>query len=307
MEFFIVLKTVAVMMAYLFVGFGAVKAKVAETGHARSISGILIYVCGPCMVINSFLNMTCTKANNISLLQFFFVTLLLQFIFLCIVWLIVKKKMENAQYRILTIGAVLGNVGFFGIPICNALFPTEPIAATYCSVYVMSMNIIVFTVGVFMLTKNSKYMSIKSALVNPTTFGILIALPLYIFSINLPEELTGGIALMGKMTTPMCMFVLGMRLASVDIKALFMRPFAYITSALKLLVFPVFAYTAVRFLPCFDNTFKVCILVLSAAPTAAIVLSMAELHKCQQELSANVVLLSTLLSIITMPLVLLLV
>lgn len=305
--FFIVFKNVVVMMVYLLVGLAIIKSGKAKTEHAKSISTLLIYVCGPCMVINSFLGMSFSKENNIAVAEFFLTSLIVQVLFFILIYLLVRRKLQDAKYRILSIGAVLGNVGFLGLPLVKALFPTEPVVAAYSSIYVMSMNIIVFTIGVFMITGERKYMSIKSILLNPTTIAIAISMPFYIWSIKLPEVATDGIALMGKMTTPICMIVLGMRLAAVKINDLLTRPFAYIALALKLIVFPLFAYACVVFMPWFDDIFKVSILVLSATPTAAIVLSLSEIHEQQQELSANVVLLSTIFSLITIPLVLLVV
>lgn len=303
MGFFIVLKIVLTMMAYLLCGYAIVKSGRADTSHAKSMSTLLIYICGPCMVINAFLNMQCTRANNISILSFFLVTMALQAAFFGIVYFFIRKKISDPKYRILSIGGVLGNVGFFGLPLVTGLFPSEPVVGGYSSIYVMSMNIIVFSIGVFMITGDRKYMSLRAIICNPTTIAIFIAMPLYILGVQLPTAAADGVSLMGKMTTPLCMIVLGMRLASSDLKAVFTRPFAYVASALKLLAYPLFAYLAVLFMPWFDNTFKICILVLSAAPTGAIVLSLSEIHECEQELSANVVLLTTLLSVITAPLI----
>ena len=86
---------------------------------------------------------------------------------------------------------------------------------------------------------------------------------------------------------------------------LFTRPFAYISSAMKLIVYPIAAYLLVYFIPGLDATFKSCVLVLSAVPSGAIILSLAELHRCEQENAASVLLMSSMLCAFTIPLVLL--
>ena len=171
----------------------------------------------------------------------------------------------------------------------------------------MSMNLLVFTIGVFMITNDKKYISIKSAILNPTTLSILVALPLFIFNIDFPSVIDNTLGLLAKMVTPMCMFILGIRLGVSNIKSLLTRPFVYITCLLKLIVFPLFAYLCVYFIPGLSDMFKVSIFVLSAAPTGAIIVSLAEMYGLEQELSANVVLLTTILSIITLPLLLLII
>lgn len=304
-NFFIVFMNVLMMLLYLLCGYFLVKSKKGVSAHAKSISGFLIYVCGPCMVISSFQAMEYTKEFTIAIFKFFGATFVVQSLFLGLLYLILHKKYEDAKYRILSIGAMLGNVGFFGLPLVTSLFPTEPIVACYSSMYVMSMNVLVFTVGVFMITKKKEYMSVRSVLLNPTSIAIYVALPMYFCGIHFPQEFGNSVALLGKMTTPICMLVLGMRLAATNLKVIFTRPFAYVVCMLKLFVYPLFAYACVSAVPFFDQTFRVCVLALSATPSAAVILSMAELHECEQELSANVVLLTTLFSVITIPLVLL--
>jgi len=103
------------------------------------------------------------------------------------------------------------------------------------------------------------------------------------------------------MSTPLCMHILGMRLATVNLLDLFKRPFVYVTSFIKLFVFPCVAYLIVYFLPFFDEEFKASIFILSGAPCAAVILSLAELHQTEQELSANVVLVATITCVVTLP------
>ena len=303
--FSIVIPYVLWMLAYMLTGFGIVKAGWAETPHARSLSGILIYVCGPAMFINAFQRMPYDPAQFRSIALFFLVTLAIQAAVIGLMCMLLHRRFDNARYRILSISTVLGNVGFLGLPLVTALFPHAPIVACYSTVYALSMNLVVFTLGVFLLTRDKKYMSLRAAILNPTSLAILFALPFYLLDIHLPGAILDNLALLGHMSTPMCMFVLGMRLAAADLKALFTRPYAYIGSLLKLIAYPLAAYLMVRFLPGLDSTFKTCVLVLSAAPSGAIILSLAELHRCEQENAASVLLMSTLLCAATIPLVML--
>lgn len=298
---------VLIMLFYMALGFGLVKAKKLDPNHAKSISGLLVYVCSPCLILSAFQSMDYSLLNFAKAAQFFGVSLATQFAFMGLLFLLLHRRYRDAKYRVLTIGAVLGNVGFFGLPLVTGLFSDQPIVACYSTMYITSMNFLVFTLGVFLLTQNKHYISLKSALLNPTTLTILVAIPLYLLQIRFPTPLADAVSLLGKTSTPLCMIVLGCRLASMSPRAVFCQPFAYAVCALKLIAYPLFAYLCVRALPCFDETFKVCLYVLSAAPSGAIILSLAELHGCEQQLSANTVLMTTLLSLLTMPLMLLLI
>jgi predicted permease len=169
------------------------------------------------------------------------------------------------------------------------------------------MNLLVFTMGIFCLTNDRKYMSIKSAICNPTTFSFILALPLYFFGVGpllqsnqYTTVLYDAIVLLGKMTTPLCMIILGIRLGSVSFKKLFMRPSIYVICALKLIVFPLFCYLCVVFLP-LPETFRGSILILASVPSASVILNMAEMYHGETELAANCVLVTTLLCFLTIP------
>lgn len=293
---------VLLMLFYLSIGYVLAKCNKAVDTHARTISSLLLYVCGPAMIISAFNSLSYNSNDFINMSLFFGVTLIIQIAVIILLYLILRKKYTDAKYRILTFGGTCGNVGFFGLPLVTALFPDQPIVSCYSSVYVMSMNLIAFTLGVYLITQNKKYISLKAAILNPTSIAIIVAVPLYLFNIHFPSPIDTTLSLLGKMTTPLCMIILGLRLSSMKFKDVFCKPFAYICCALKLVVFPLFGYLCVYFVPAFDVTFKVCILILSAAPSGATILSLAELHETEQDLCATVVLLATLLCVISIPL-----
>ncbi|MCQ2496074.1 MAG: AEC family transporter [Lachnospiraceae bacterium] len=300
-----VLTCVMTMLIYMILGYILCKSKKGSALHIKTVSGLLIYILNPAMILNAFLKTEYTPETAINILKFFVVTFILQFLFFALLYLLLHKKFENAAYRLMSIGASFGNVGFLGLPLVTSFFPDKPIVACYSTVYVLSMNLLVFTVGIFMITNDRKFMSLKSAIVNPTSLSIFVALPLFLFRVELPAIIGNPIDLLAKMVTPMCMIMLGMRLSTVKLIKLFTRPFVYATCALKLIAYPLFAYACVYFLPFLDDSFKISILILSSVPTGAVISSLSELHECEQEFSANIVLLTTILSNLTIPLVLL--
>ena len=300
--FQITFQNVLLALIYMVPGFIVSKMGKVKSEHLSGLSTVLIYICAPCMVMYSMMNLELTKENLIRMGLFFVVSLTVQIAFLLILYGILHKKYNDSKYRLTTICAIAGNVGFFGLPVVKAIMPHNPEVMCYSSIYVVTMNIIVFTVGVFCLTNNKKYMSLKSALINPSVFGFVCALILFFTksSIWMPDIIENGITLVGGMTTPLCMMILGMRLAMVEFKKLFERPTVYLVCFLKLTAFPLFAYACVYFLP-LDSAFKASVLVLSATPCASVVFNLAEIHKSGTELSANCVMLSTILCIVVLP------
>lgn len=307
MEFQITLTNVLVTLFYIIPGFILRKAKIVSEKELATASGILVYGGTPFLVVNAFLQMDFNWKDFGNMGLFFVVTFVLQAAFMAFIALILKKKFRESKYRLMTIGSVLGNVGFFGLPIVRAVFPESPEVACFATMNMMSMNVLLFTFGVFCLTGDKKYISIKAALKNPTALGLYIALPLYVFGLKrfLPQALMGAVSTLSGMTAPLCMIILGIRLASAPLKDIFTNKLVYPAIALKLVAFPLFAYGMVYFLP-FTNAFKSSILILAAAPAGSVILNLAEMHHGETKMAANILLLSTVFCFVTIPLLVLL-
>lgn len=293
---------VLMTLFYIIPGYALCKFKKASADHLSTLSAILIYFCAPCMVINNFLSLDFSLEKLMDMGVFFVVTFLLQALFMVGIYLIFKKRFTDSKYRMLSIASVMGNVGFFGLPIVKALLPNSPEAWCYSSVYLLSMNVLVFTVGVYCLTGKKESMTIKAAIVNPTILALLFSLPLYILGAGdyTPDLIKKALSLLSDMTTPLCMMILGMRLAQTPLKKLFSRPFVYGICLTKLVAYPLFCWAVTCFLP-FSEAFRAALLILSAAPCASIILNMAEMHRSETENAANCVMLSTLLCFLTIP------
>lgn len=305
--FNLVFQNVIIIILYMMCGFLLVKGKKGITEHAKTFSAVLVYILMPSMIINSFLNLENTKQNVINMVLFFIASFLVQLVLTLILYLLFRRKYSDGKYRIMTVGSVLGNVGFFGLPIVTALFPNNPEVSCYSAMFMFSMNILVFTVGRALITNDPKQASFKALMINPSTIALIVSLPLFLLGVKMPSPVLNAFSVLTKTTTPICMFVLGFRLASMPLKSLFQRPLTYLAVFIKLVVFPLFVFVIFKFIPFFDDVFKSCIFILSAMPSAAVILSMSELYDSETELSANTVLLSTLFCIVTIPLLSLLI
>lgn len=295
-------------LLYIAPGYAVCKCKKAAAEHLPTLSAVLIYICSPCLIVTSFLNMDFSVEMLGQMGLFFAVTLALQSAFMAILYGLFRRKYDNAAFRILTIAAVMGNVGFFGKPIVEALLPAHPEAVCFSAIYSGSMNVLAFTMGIYCLTRKKEYMRLRSALVNPASLSLCAAVLMFVFGARqvIPDLLMNSLTLLGAMTTPLCMFILGIRLATVPWKKLLLRPFVYGISLCKLLAFPLFSFGVVSLLP-LPAAFRASVLILSATPCATVILSLAEMHRSEQELSANVVLVSTLICFLTIPLLSLLI
>ena len=306
--FSVTLENVILTLLYLSAGFVLSKARLVQVSHVSSISTTLLYFCGPCMFINALTKLDPSAALNLDMFLFLVITFVAQVLFMLIVYFCLGKHRNSFTGRMVSIASVMGNAGFFGLPIVSALFPDAPEAAVFSCVFCVSLNILAWTVGIFVLTNDKKYISLKAAVWNPTVISVILAVILYLLRAKewIPSFLAKGIQTVGGISTPLCMLVLGVRLSTMKMKPLFTQAAPWGTSLAKMIVFPLFSYLLVLFLPLSD-VFKASILILSATPCASIILNLAEIHHSGEELAANCTLLSTLISLVTIPLLSLLI
>lgn len=149
--------------------------------------------------------------------------------------------------------------------------------------------------------------------INPATISIALSLPFFITGFKISSQngqalgqIENMINILGKMTAPLCMLIMGMRLATIKPKNLFINPLQYFAVAINQIVFPLCALGLLMLLRV-NSELTMCMFVMCACPVASVVQNYAEILGEGQDVAANTVLLGTLSSIATLPLLALLI
>ena len=304
--FLVALGVVFTMLLYAVPGFVLVKTKLIKENHISAFAKLLMCVCSPCLVYSSITRNEFSKDLVFKLIfSFIFITgifllvlLLFHFVF--------KKKREDERYRIFNLATTFSNCGFMGVPVLEALFPDYPEAIAFSAMASLSMNILARTIGAYLISQDKKYISPKKIFLNPATIAHIISLPIFIFGIKTPDVFENAIGLLAKMTTPLCMLIMGMRLACIPPNEVFLRPMQYLIIFVKQIALPLVVMLILLVMP-FDPQMKASIYILTACPVATVILNMAEMIGKGQRSAASLVLLGTSLSILTIPLMSLLI
>ena len=308
-NFWITFEAVAKMLTFAAPAFLLMRFKKFNETSISAFVTLLLFVGQPCLTVYSFQKATqLVKLGVISGrdmlvrgLWAFFLALALQCALLGVAYLIMRRKQEKAQNRIFVIAATFGNSGFFGVPILEAVMgDTHPDVVMVSALYSLVMNMLCWTVVSAIITRDSKYISLKKIIVNPNTIAGIIAITLMAFTVVLPEPVNAIISQLGNFSTPLCMFILGMRLALVEGKELFGDIKQYLVVLCKNFAYPLLAFGVLYFVPA-ELYIKQALFIICCCPVANMVLSFAELLGKGQKTAANVVLLSTISSLVTLP------
>jgi len=302
-NFLITLATVAMLFAFAVPGFALVKTKLIKESSISAFAFVLMYVCQPCLTIYSFdqAEFTTQTLQNMGIM--FGIVFTLMTVFLVTFYFILRNKFDDIMNRLYIICTCFGNVAFFGNPILYSIFKSDSLYI-YSTVFFIAMNIIGWTIGCYLITKDRKFISLKKVFLNPAVLSLIIALPLFFTNTHLMDinyRAFDFVSILAKMTTPICMLIIGMRLGTMEFKPIFTNYKNYIFCAVKQIIFPLTALLFVYFLP-IDVTLKQVVFVLCATPCAVIIQSFAEMLGQGQKESVNMVLLSTITCIATLPL-----
>ena len=304
--FLITLFSVGILLLSAVPGYIFIKCKLVKEDFIPGVSKILVYICQPAIAIYSFANLEFSFDSLKKMGVFSLLVIVLHLVILVGAYFAFGGKRKRAVWGIITVSSSFANCTFFGIPIIEALLPEVASGLiAYASIYSLIMNIIGWTVGAALISGNVKYISLKKVFINPATISTGVAFLIFLLGINIPEALLSSITVMGKMATPLSMLVLGMRLASIDLKSVFLDKKLYFSTLIKQFAMPLVALLLVLFIP-LDTGLKACLYILAACPTASVVLAFAEMLESGQESASGAILLSTILSIVSLPLMVLL-
>lgn len=304
--FLISLAAVAVLLLTAVPGYLFIKCKMVSEDCISGFSKLLLFVCQPCLAVYGFSSVTFTP-ELLADLGIFALLCLAIFVFVMGgVFLILYKKCERPVYRIMTIATVFSNCAFFGIPILEAIMgDAASRLIVYTNVFAVVMNVVGWTIGLAIILRNPKYMSLKKTFLNPAMIGTLVAFVIFICRINIPDELLSMITTAARMSSPLSMIIMGMRLGTMKWRELLLDLRVYLTIGVNQLIMPLVAFLMVLFLPISQDV-KITFFIICACPVASVVLNFAEIAGEGQKKAASLVLLGTILSILTLPVMMLL-
>lgn len=286
---------VAIMLLLILAGFVAAKLKwITDTGVSQMIN-LLFYVVTPMVIIDSFLSVDYSSDRLVSLLIMAGCATLIHLIGAVVSWLAYRKEPQSKR-AVLRCIVIFSNCGFMSLPLALALF--GEVGVFYVSIYVVVHNVIIWTAGIRLFDKGA--MSVRKALINPGTVGVLIGLPLFLLGVHLPDILTKTVSSLASMNTPLAMIVIGYYLSCTALKVQKGDGKLLCCMLLRLIVVPAIGILILWALPLPEEVFLACMLP-ACAPAASNGMMFASKFDSDIDSASRMVSVSTVLSILTIP------
>lgn len=287
------------LFVIMFMGYAVVKAGLMKSSESKSVSVILVYLVIPCVIIKAF-QVDYTPDVQKGLFLAIAAAVAVHILFLLIT--IPLKKMFQMDV-IEQATSIYSNAGILVIPLVQELLGQDYVI--YSSAYIAVQLILLWTQGKNMLCEEEK-LEWKKIFLNVNIISIIAGIVLFLFRIKLPAGVQDVLGMMNNMIGPLGMLLAGMAIAEVPLKSIFTKKRNYLSVAFRLLLYPVlglFLMKAIQIVVNLENSSQILLTVYLACvtPACASVTSMAQLYDKDAAYASSLYVLTTLLSIVTMP------
>lgn len=300
MEFSAITESVFSLFIIILVGVYGSKKKIITPEVNKGLTDILIKLALPFMIVSSFM-FTYDDTIKSNVLNTFFYSII-AYALMAVLSYIILIPVKKDKKTVLHFANVFVNTGYVGFPVLNSVFGYEGVI--YGSIFNVFFVILVWTYGIMLykgkLEKGYLKKEIISLLFNPSIIAVIIGIILMVFDIEIKGALLTSIKSIGNITGPLSMFIIGVILSNVKIKQHLKDWTVYYGIAIKLIIIPIIIY--LLSLTVGDSTKAVySVIIMTAMPASAMTSILAESYDKEKEFAAIIVSATTLMSLITVP------
>lgn len=295
------MKNVITMQNTIFImitiGFLVKKKEMITREGQKNLTDLVIYIILPCNILNSFM-----VGNSQELHTQLFMVMVISIgiqIFSSLVGKLIYCKKELSHRMNLQYGMICSNAGFLGNPIAEGMFGETGIAMA--NVFLLPLRIMMWSSGLAIYARSNDWKAnIKKVITHPCILSCLLGIVIMCLQISIPTVLNNVIQTIGRCNTALSMLIIGMILAQADLRLLFdMEVFTY--SVLRLVMMPALVYGMCRLFSIPYLVTGICV-ILTGMPAGATTSILASKYHADEVFATKLVVGSTVLSMVTIPL-----
>lgn len=287
---------VSIMYVLMAIGFIVYRKELINEEGSKQISNLLVWVINPLIMLTRYqMEFSLVKLQELGIS--FIISLGAMLIGFLVGKIVFKKEQRIDKFAI-----GFANAGFIGIPLVTNIMGIDKVF--FLSAYLVCFNILSYTYGIYMVSNNKKLITVKSVILNPGIIAVALGLLVFISPIKLPGIFYDAFNLVGQTNTPIAMILLGTYIAKSKFINLFNDKYAYLVCFIKLIIIPMIIIIIFKFLPLNLAEIKMVVLIAMSTPVGLTVPMFSQMYGGDYKYGAKLVGLSTLLSLITIPMIL---
>lgn len=301
-NFMKMLSTQAILIVYMCVGYYCNKKNIVDRHTQSKMTDFVLRVTLPCMIFNSFqMNLTFHALRQASL------CLAVAFFVCFLAWLAGKWIYNTYPYEkksILQYATLVNNSGFLGLPIVSAVLGEQGLFLA--SIFIIPNRIFMWTAGMAIFTDSSDKKAVfKKVMLNPCIIAVFVGIFWSLMGWKLPEFASKAVTGLGNSTTPLSMMLIGTMMTALTLESFKDWSTVYL-AFVRLIALPLVTLGIVKAIGA-DPVMSACAVILTAMPAGSTTALLAEKYGADAVYGSKCVLTNTLFSLVTIPLMTLLV
>ena len=290
-----VLTQVVILFVLIGIGFFLAKFKILNDKSVSGMTDLVLIVVTPCVIVKSFFREF--KTDDLKNLLISFLLGILIHIGFILLSLALRDKDKNKQ-AVLQCAVIFSNCGFMALPLQQALLGDNGVFLG--SSFVAIFNAFIWSYGVRLMSGDKKSLSPLKIITRPAILALIIGFLVFVFSVPVPTVISEPVSYLAALNTPLPMIIIGYHLAKSNVSKGFTSLKCLLAVFLRLVVLPAVAIFAM-WISGIKGDMLLSLSICCAAPVAAITTMFSAKYGRDTELSVNLVSISTLFSVITMP------
>lgn len=283
------------------VGLIARKKNLINDELSRGLSNLVVNIGLPALVISSFIikfsyDLMGNMMRILAISILFHVTVIL-------LSKIILSKFSIDKQKILKFMFIFPNSGAMGIPLVYLLYGQTGVL--YLSIFLIPYQILFWTYGEGLFSHEKGSITIKKYLNNPNIIAVVIGLFIFVLSIKIPFMVRETLGDIGSITLPLSMMIIGEKVATMKLKEVIMEKDVYFCSVIRLVIAPIIMFSILVLFNATPLIKNICI-AAEVIPTATVTVLFCEKYHGNAILASKCILVSHILSIFTIPVMLML-
>lgn len=300
----VAIEQMTVLFIIMLVGYIAFKKDILTESINKKISGIVLYVANPAMILSSVMGDN-SKITGESLAVMVMVTIVAYMLLITISFIVPRIFMiDKDSINTYSIMIVFSNISFMGMPIVRSLVGESGLL--YAAIYVIPFNVLIYTYGIAMLKSNRENKNdgrqMGKSIINIGTIASIIAIVIFMVDVPIPYVISESCDMLGNLTAPLSMMVIGASFATINIGKLFKDVRLLLFFLFKQFIIPIVGITILR-LFINDEMIVDVMFVMLATPVASMVAMLTQEYDGDFMLATRGVALSTIISVISIPII----
>ncbi len=298
-----VLEKIIVLFIVMIAGYIGKKAKICDEKNTKFMSSLLANITNPCLILYS-LQTERTPEKTKTAFYIILLSLAVHTTIAVASALIFRFNKDSRRRSVYSFGLTYMNCGFMGYPIMMAIFGDTD-GLFYGVIYTVIFNLFCWTHGVLVMDTEKKHGIPWKKMLNPCIISLILSVILFLFNIKLPAVVNDGLTMIGDMTFPLSMLIIGSLLADMRLRDVFKDTNMYLFSIGKLLIVPL-VFMIIAYATKMPQLYALIGITMCSTPTAANTAVQAEIYGNESALAAKLVGITTLFCLATMPFMLML-